>query len=170
MSEKKRIIGSYHVLIVNVKLSWIHIRTCLIIGLMRYGKRTDLNRTWSTDTMADPQAEQQKVTRERRKDERLEFNCDATVLGFRGIQEITDFSIGGLYLKGEIPDRIGVGHVKYINVKLPTEKYVTRFKAKVMRKTYGGIGCQLIYQYGHEWATMNKFLNLYNFYSDTKSS
>jgi hypothetical protein len=85
-------------------------------------------------------------------------------------QEITDISLGGLYLKGDIPDRIGVGQVKDINVKLPTEKYVTRFKAKVMRKTYGGIGCQLIYQNGHEWATLNKFLNLYNFYSDTKSS
>jgi hypothetical protein len=137
---------------------------------MRYGKRTDLNRAWSTDTMADTRAEQQKVTRERRIDERLECNCDATVLGFRGIQEIIDISLGGLFLKGDVPDRIEIGQVTDINTKLPTERYVTRFKAKVIRKTYGGIGCQLTYQNGHEWTTLNKFLNLYHFYNVNKSS
>ena len=93
--------------------------------------------------MADTRAEQQKVTRERRIDERLECNCDATVLGFRGIQEITDISLGGLFLIGDVPDRIEIGQVTDINTKLPTERYVTRFKAKVIRKTYGGIGCAI---------------------------
>ena len=40
-------------------------------------------------------SEQQEVNKERRKDPRLAFHCDATAMGFSGIQTITDISIAG---------------------------------------------------------------------------
>ena len=116
--------------------------------------------------MVDIRSEQRKVKIERRMDPRLELHCDATVLGLKGIQAITDISLGGFYLKGDIPDRIEIGQIKAVNVKLPSERYVTRFKAKVMRKTYRGIGCQLANRNSREWATLYKFFKFYNFYND----
>ena len=75
------------------------------------------------------------VAEERRMEARLKFHCDATAMGISGIQTITNISLGGFYLKGDIPDRIDTGQTKTINVKLPSEKYVTRLKAKVVRQT-----------------------------------
>ena len=116
--------------------------------------------------MVDIRSESRRVKVERRKDRRLDVHYDATVLGVNGIPAITDISLGGFFLKGNISDRIEVGQIKAFNVKLPSEKYLTRFKAKVMRKTYRGMGCQLTNQNGHEFVTLNRFFNLYHFYSD----
>lgn len=114
----------------------------------------------------DIRSEQLKVAAERRMDARLELQFDATVTGISGIPKITNISLGGFFLKGDIPDRIEIGQIKAINVKLPSEKYVTRFKAKVMRKNYQGIGCQLTNQNGREWVTLFKFFKFYKFYND----
>ena len=114
----------------------------------------------------DFRSKHRKVSEERRMDERIEFNCDATVMGLSGIQTITDLSFDGFYLKGDIAEGFGIGQKKIINVKLPSEQYVTRLKANVVRKTRQGIGCQLVSQNGHERATLSKFIKLYNFYND----
>jgi hypothetical protein len=47
----------------------------------------------------DFQRRPRKVAEERRMEARLEFHCDATVMGISGIQTITDISFGGFYLK-----------------------------------------------------------------------
>ena len=116
--------------------------------------------------MVDFRSKQPTVAEERRVEARLKFHCDATVMEISGIQTITNISIDGFYLKGDIPDRIEIGQTKTINVKLPSEKYVTRLKAKVVRKTYQGIGCQLANQNGRERASLSKFVKLYHFYND----
>lgn len=116
--------------------------------------------------MADIRSEQRKVAAERRMDARLELQFDATVLGISGIPKITNISLGGFFLKGDISDRIEIGQIKAINVKLPSEMNVTRFKARVMRKNYQGIGCQFASQNGRERATLSKFVKFYNFYND----
>jgi hypothetical protein len=97
---------------------------------------------------------------------RLDFHCDATVMGLSGIQTITDISFDGFYLKGDIPDGFEIGQNKTFNVKLPSEKYVTRLKAIVKHKTFRGIGCQLAKDNGHERITLSKFFKFYNFYKD----
>jgi len=117
--------------------------------------------------MVDIRSKQRTVAKERRMEARLKFHCDATAMGISGIQTITNISLGGFYLKGDIPDRIDIGQTKTINVKLPSEKYVTRLKAKVVRKTYQGIGCQLANQNGRARATLSKFVKLYNFYGSS---
>lgn len=111
-------------------------------------------------------SKQRKVAEERRMEPRLEFYCDATVMGLSGIQTITDISPGGFYLKGDIADRFEIGQNKTINVKLPSEKYVTRLKAIVKHKSHRGIGCQLAKPNGREGVILSKFFKFYNFYKD----
>ena len=133
---------------------------------MRYGRKNDPPQVRSTKSMVDIRSESRRVKVERRKDRRLDVHFDATVLGINGIPAITDISLGGFFFKGNISDRIEVGQIKAFNVKLPSEKYLTRFKAKVMRKTYRGMGCQLTNRNGREWTTLYKFFKFYNFFND----
>ncbi|MCB2146899.1 MAG: PilZ domain-containing protein [Deltaproteobacteria bacterium] len=94
--------------------------------------------------MADIRSENKKVKYERRKDPRLEFHCNALVLGLDGIMTITDISLGGIFVEAGDSDKIEIGQVVIINVKLPTEPQAMRFKARVVNKTHRGIGCQFI--------------------------
>ena len=92
--------------------------------------------------MVDLRSEKKNVKQERRKDPRLEFHCNAMVLGLDGIKTITDISLGGIILEvGEL-DKIEIGQPVMINVKLPTEPKTMRLQAKVVNKTHRGIGCQ----------------------------
>ena len=94
--------------------------------------------------MADLRSEKKSVKQERRKDPRLEFHCDALVLGLDGIKAITDISLGGIFIEvGEL-DNVRIGQNVIINVKLPTEPKSLKFKARVVNKTNRGIGCQFI--------------------------
>jgi len=94
--------------------------------------------------MADIRSEKKKVKNERRKDPRLEFHCNAMVQGIDGILTITDISLGGIFIEIGKIDKVAVGKIVTINVKLPTETQAVRFKAKVVNKTNRGIGCQFI--------------------------
>ncbi|MGV7222844.1 MAG: PilZ domain-containing protein [Nitrospinales bacterium] len=79
-----------------------------------------------------------------RKDPRLEFHCNAMVLGLDGIKTITDISLGGIFIEVEELDKIKIGQPVMINVKLPTEPKTMRFKAKAVIKNHRGIGFQFI--------------------------
>ena len=94
--------------------------------------------------MADLRSEKKNVRQERRKDPRLEFHCNAMVLGLDGVKTITDISLGGIFIEVEELDRVEIGQTVIINVKLPTEANMLRFRAKVVNKTHRGIGCQFI--------------------------
>jgi len=94
--------------------------------------------------MVDLRSENKKVRVERRQDPRLEFHCDATVLGISGVQKITDISLGGIFVETDIADNISIGQMVTISTKLPTERSTIRFKAKVVNKTDRGIGCQFV--------------------------
>ena len=94
--------------------------------------------------MVDLRSEKKKVKKENRKDPRLELHCNASVLGIDGIQKITDISLGGIFMETIVPNKIKLGQIITLNVKLPTEKYTLTFKAKVVCKTNRGIGCQFV--------------------------
>ncbi len=94
--------------------------------------------------MVDLRSEQRKVKEERREHPRLEFHCDATVLGINGIQIITDISLGGVFIETSIPDNIKVGRTITISTKLPSDKNLIRLKAKVVNQRDRGIGCQFV--------------------------
>lgn len=95
--------------------------------------------------MVDLRSEKKKVKKENRKDPRLELHCNASVLGIDGIQKITDISLGGIFIEMIVSNRIKLGQIITLNVKLPTEKNTLKFKAKVVCKTNRGIGCQFVY-------------------------
>ena len=94
--------------------------------------------------MVDIRSEKKKVKHERRKDPRLEFHCNAMVQGVDGILTITDISLGGIFIEISELNKIELGKMVTINVKLPTETQAVRFKAKVVNRTNRGIGCQFI--------------------------
>lgn len=94
--------------------------------------------------MVDLRSEKKKVKKENRKDPRLELHCNASVLGIDGIQKITDISLGGIFIEMIVSNRIKLGQIITLNVKLPTEKNTLKFKAKVVCKTNRGIGCQFV--------------------------
>jgi hypothetical protein len=94
--------------------------------------------------MADIRSEKKPVKQERRNDPRLEFHCNAMVTGVDGMLTITDISLGGVFIELAELDKITIGQLVTINVKLPTESQAMRFKAKVVNKTDRGMGCQFI--------------------------
>ena len=94
--------------------------------------------------MVDLRSEKKKVKKENRKDPRLELHCNASVLGIDGIQKITDISLGGIFIETIVSNKIKLGQIITLNVKLPTEKNTLKFKAKVVCKTNRGIGCQFV--------------------------
>lgn len=94
--------------------------------------------------MADLRSEKKSVKQERRNDPRLEFHCNAMILGLDGVKTITDISLGGIFIEAKELHEIEIGQAVVINVKLPTEPQAMRLKAKVVNKNYRGIGCQFL--------------------------
>lgn len=94
--------------------------------------------------MADLRSEKKNVRQERRKDPRLEFHCNAMVLGIDGVKTITDISLGGIFIEIDDLDGIEIGQTMMINVKLPTESKTMRLKAKAINKNNRGVGCQFV--------------------------
>jgi len=94
--------------------------------------------------MLDTRSDKKDVEVERRQDPRLEFHCDAAVPGLSGIQTITDISFHGLFLETSDWDTSNVGRVATINTKLHPDSTIVRLKAKVVRQTNRGIGCQFV--------------------------
>jgi len=94
--------------------------------------------------MIDIRSDKKEIDVERRQNPRLEFHCDAAVPGLYGIQTITDISLGGLFLETSNLDDINVGRVATINTRLHSDSDIFRLKAKVVRLTNRGIGCQFV--------------------------
>jgi hypothetical protein len=94
--------------------------------------------------MIDLRSDKKKANKERRMDPRLEFHCDARVLGIDGIQKVTDISLGGIFIEIKMLDQIEIGQIVSIIANLPTERDAIKFKAKVVHKSDRGIGCQFI--------------------------
>lgn len=94
--------------------------------------------------MLDIRSDKKEIEIERRQDPRLEFHCDAAVPGLHGIQTITDISLSGLFLETSGLDYINVGRVATINTRFHLDSNVLRLKARVMRHSNRGIGCQFV--------------------------
>jgi hypothetical protein len=94
--------------------------------------------------MVDLRSEKKDVNNERRENERLEFHCEATVMGIKGVLTITDISLGGFFIEATVPENIGVGKLVSITANLPSEKEAIRLKAKIVSQTNRGIGCQFV--------------------------
>ena len=94
--------------------------------------------------MVDIRSDKIKVKVDRREHPRIELHCDATVLGLKGIQKITDLSLGGIFIEANISGKVKIGQIITISTKLPSERKAITFKAKIASQTDRGIGCQFV--------------------------
>ena len=114
--------------------------------------------------MVDFRSEKRTIGNDKRKYPRVEFRCNASVLGIDGILTITDLSLGGIFIEVKLSSKIPIGKIVNLNLKFPTEKKVMRLKAKVTNQTDRGIGCQLTYDNERERKAIYK---CFDFVKDT---
>ena len=94
--------------------------------------------------MVDVRSEVKDVRIERRAHPRLELHCRATVPGLKGLQTLTDISLGGCFIQAKIPGKVKIGQLITFKTKLPTERSEITVRARVVNQTQRGIGCQFI--------------------------
>ncbi len=94
--------------------------------------------------MVDLRSEKKDVTHERRKDQRLEFHCDAKILGLDKIQKITDLSLGGVFIETNFTTELKIGQIVTIGTRFPTDRNVLKFKAEIAYISDRGIGCRFL--------------------------
>ena len=94
--------------------------------------------------MVDLRSKKKEVENDKRKDPRLEFHCEVKVLGIDRTQKITDLSLGGIFIETNRAAEIRKGQIITVGTKLPTDKNVLKFKAKVIYQVNRGIGCEFI--------------------------
>ena len=94
--------------------------------------------------MVDVRSDKKEVKTERRAHPRLELHCEAVVPGLKGIQTLTDISLGGCFIEANIPGKLKLGQIITFKTKLPTERNQLEVKAKIVSQRKRGIGCQFI--------------------------
>jgi c-di-GMP-binding flagellar brake protein YcgR len=82
------------------------------------------------------------MSQDKRKNPRIAFLLQVMIMGQPGLQEIKDFSLGGLFIKVKEPSQFKEGDKIDLVMKLPEENNSTRIKARVVRVTTEGIGVE----------------------------
>lgn len=80
----------------------------------------------------------------RRQHPRLEFHCPVRVEGLKGIQKVTDMSVGGIFVQNEQASTFKKGQTLHLNIKLPTEYEPITIKAEVANVRDRGIGLKFV--------------------------
>lgn len=80
----------------------------------------------------------------RRQHPRLEFHCPVRVEGLKGIQKVTDMSVGGIFVENEQASTFKKGQTLHLNIKLPTEYEPITIKAEVANVRDRGIGLKFV--------------------------
>jgi Tfp pilus assembly protein PilZ len=80
----------------------------------------------------------------RRQHPRLEFHCPVRVEGLKGIQKVTDMSVGGIFVQNEQASVFKKGQTLHLNIKLPTEYEPITIMAKVANVRDRGIGLKFV--------------------------
>ena len=84
--------------------------------------------------MVDIRSEKREVQIEKRKDPRLELHCEANIFGLKGIQTITDISLGGIFI--EVLGDVAAGLAPL--TKNETEYLLKRLKGYKLIEGYRG--------------------------------
>lgn len=94
--------------------------------------------------MIDVRSQHIEVSKERRQHPRLEFRCTALFGHLKGVRNVTDLSLSGLFV--EIDDKNGLkpGQIVSLAIKFPTEEKAVLVKAKVANLNKRGVGCQFV--------------------------
>jgi c-di-GMP-binding flagellar brake protein YcgR len=105
-----------------------------------------VKRDFETYTWLDCRKKSKVVTKEKRKDPRVEFHCLAIIEGFYGEKRITDISLGGVFIEceSEMIPRFHVGQGLKLLIKLPAEDDLIKVNAQIVNVTNRGIGCKFM--------------------------
>jgi len=101
---------------------------------------------FNTCSWLDCRKKSKVVTKEQRKDPRVEFHCLAIIEGFYGEKRITDISLGGVFVEceSELIQRFHVGQELRLLIKLPAEDDLIKVHAQIVNVTERGIGCKFM--------------------------
>jgi Tfp pilus assembly protein PilZ len=101
---------------------------------------------FNTCSWLDCRTKSKVVTKEKRKDPRVEFHCLAIIEGFHGEKRITDISLGGVFVEceSELIKRFYVGQGLKLLIKLPAEDDLIKVHTQIVNVTERGIGCKFI--------------------------
>jgi len=84
------------------------------------------------------------VGEDKRRHLRLEFHCPVRVDGLKGLQKITDMSVGGIFVENAQASTFKKGQTLHLNIKLPTEYESIKVKAKVANVRDRGMGLEFV--------------------------
>lgn len=94
--------------------------------------------------MVDVRRQDIKVKMERRAYPRLEFHCEAKIIGLKDPVNITDISLGGFFFELNLKTRLRMGQIANVAISLPTENEPIRVKARMINQTERGVGCSFV--------------------------
>ncbi|MBC2710729.1 MAG: PilZ domain-containing protein [Desulfosarcina sp.] len=94
--------------------------------------------------MIDVRSQHIEVSSERRQYPRLEFRCTVLFGHMKGVLNVTDMSLNGLFV--EVADKTGLdpGRVVSLAIKFPTEEKAILLKARVVNVNKRGVGCHFV--------------------------
>ena len=81
---------------------------------------------------------------ERRKNPRIDFHLKVLIRGQRGLKEIRNFGLYGVFIRTDNPSQFKRGDEIYVAMKLPGEKKAMYVKAKIVHIIKKGIGVEFI--------------------------
>lgn len=84
------------------------------------------------------------VSEDRRKNPRIAFHLSVAVTGRKGLKEIRNFGIYGVFIKTDNPSQFKLMEKILLVMKLPHEKRGMGVKAKVVHVSKKGIGVEFI--------------------------
>ena len=85
-----------------------------------------------------------KVEMERRAYPRLDFHCQAKIIGIKDPVTVTDISIGGFFFELKLQSKLKMGQITNVALHLPTENEPIMVKARMINQTERGVGCAFL--------------------------
>jgi len=89
-----------------------------------------------------------EAEKEKRLAPRIEFHLDVVVRGLKGIKQVSNFSIGGVFIQNEFSSSFKRGDKIELITRLPLEKRIMLIKAQVAHVTRKGVGVQFLDVHG----------------------
>jgi DNA-binding response OmpR family regulator len=84
------------------------------------------------------------VPEDQRRHPRLEFHCPVRIEGYQGVYNVTDISLGGVFVELEETEAFDVGQVRQLTIKVPTEYEPIKLKAEVVNIRKRGVGFKYV--------------------------
>jgi hypothetical protein len=85
-----------------------------------------------------------KIPEDRRKLPRIDFHLPVAIGGQKGLKEIRNFGVVGVFIQTENPSQFKIGSRILLVTKLPHEKKPMRVRAEVIHVSEKGIGVEFL--------------------------